>query len=160
MQFPADAPLVNPPTPPPPSWIERILWFFPIVGWWIAGLLWSGRMRVKKDQIAIQMQRRSQPTFAQWGDDPQRRQVAVVVSEALKEEFDWPNAHYLPDDPLSLLIFRDDCESELVFVLDDVEDRLNLKRLDYALPKTMPDENTTLGMLVDEIVKIQRASAR
>lgn len=41
-----------------------------------------------------------------WGPDPTRLQVASVLCAALARAKKWPNAHFIPEDPLELAFFE------------------------------------------------------
>ena len=73
-----------------------------------------------------------------------------MICQEIQRELDWPNARYLPDDPLRLLTWRTSADVELLFALVEVGRRLRVRAVpaadfDYA--------NATLGDLVDRIVR-------
>jgi hypothetical protein len=144
-------PLTEPPLPvTPPSRFERACWFVPILGWLIAAFLETRRRTPKARHIAAQIRDRKRPIHDAWGDHADRRATAVVVCQEIQREFDWPNDHYLPADPLRLLIWRTRQDVELLFALFEVGRRLGIRAVpaadfDYA--------NATLGDLVDRIVR-------
>ena len=106
--------------------------------------------RMKGDHIASQIQARTLSTHVAWGEDEPRRTVAAALCDAIREEFGWPNPHYLPDDPLRLVAWRRSADVELLFALHDLEGRLKVD----AMPSADFDyDNATLADLVDAIVR-------
>jgi hypothetical protein len=58
--------------------------------------------------------------------DPECSHLAAFVARTIKEEFGWPNDHFIPDDPFDLMLFGD--EGTGVEVLNAIEDYLELPR--------------------------------
>jgi hypothetical protein len=56
------------------------------------------------DGVHAQVLARTEFPSELWGD-PQRAARAKQVSDILADEFNWPNAHFIPDDPLKLLLW-------------------------------------------------------
>lgn len=137
---------------PRPSWLERICWLVPVLGWIVAGALWSSRREPTFDFIAGQLRLRDPPPEDAWGPDPVRRSVARVVSDALQAEFLWPNAYFTPEDPLRLLLWRTSADQEWLFVVIAIERRLDIRFTTGAVDL----ERGTLGDLVDAIVTTAR----
>jgi hypothetical protein len=45
-----------------------------------------------------------------WGPEPKHRALAKEISQVIHEEIDWPNAHFIPEDPFSLVMFNVYCD--------------------------------------------------
>jgi hypothetical protein len=58
------------------------------------------------DHISAQLGSRGDETLEAWGSDPERLSVMVIVCSIIQDEFWWPNARFLPGDPLKLLFRR------------------------------------------------------
>ena len=113
-------------------------------------MLETRRRPPKAEHLAAQIRTRKLPTWDAWGDDPDRRAAAVVLCQEIQREFDRPNAHYLPDDPLRVLTSRTSADVELLFALFEVGRRLRVR----AVPASDFDyASATLGDLVDRIVR-------
>ena len=150
---PDRTPLTEAPFPlEPPSQIERICRFVPLIGWTVAGTLERERRAPRWNHIADQIAARTKRTADAWGDDPTRRSIAAVVSNVIRDAFDWPSAHFLPDDPIALLMWT------LGDGLSPIGCAFSLeKRLVVTLGNETVDwQHMTLGQLVDHILSLPR----
>jgi hypothetical protein len=103
---PAPNPLSIPQGPvAPPSRFERICWLVPILGWGVAAALEKKRRSPISAFVANQLSERKSPTTQAWGDNPNRIALAHSISRVIRDEFEWPNSHFLPDDRLDLLMW-------------------------------------------------------
>ncbi|HEY8751545.1 MAG TPA: hypothetical protein VIM11_26425 [Tepidisphaeraceae bacterium] len=150
----AAVPLHDPPfTVDPPSTFERLCWFIPLVGWTVAGTLESHRRTPKAQNIARQLAARPKAaTAAAWGDDPIRIAMARNISRIIREEFHWPNAHFLPDDPLNLLMYTPGDGITPIACAFAMEKQLTLT----LGPVTSVWWKMTLGQLVDHLLHLPR----
>src|SRR4051812_20788512 len=143
-------PLVEPPFPVArPSLVERVCWIIPILGWIVARALQVRRLLPWERYIDFQIFRRTAEAADAWGNDPTRRQVAAAISEAIRDEFGWSNAHYLPDDRMDLLWWSvgGNLGGEAMYFLFAVERQFGVKlsALDADFAKM------TLGQFVDHV---------
>lgn len=60
----------------------------------------------KAKSLIEQMKLRGPISDEVWGPDPKRRALAKEVSQIVYEEIDWPNAHFIPEDPFRLVMFN------------------------------------------------------
>jgi len=74
----------------------------------LGGLIAIGRQakrtRLRRKLIAAQLAARGPSIRLAWGNDPRRQSVALAMSRTIQRVFGWPNAHFLPDDRLDLLM--------------------------------------------------------
>jgi hypothetical protein len=89
----------------PPSQFERICWFVPILGWGVAAAFEKRRRSPVAAFVAKQLTTRKLPTTHSWGDNAHRIALAQSISRVIRDEFQWPNNHFLPDDRLDLLMW-------------------------------------------------------
>jgi len=142
-------PLTDPPFDlDPASQLERVCRYFPLVGWTVAGTLERERRTPKWNHIHDQLAARSKCAARAWGDDPARCQIARVVSKVIRDAFKWPNAYFLPDDRIGLLMWTTGdglCPIAAAFSLE--------KRLTVTLGDvTVNWQSMTLGQLVDHVL--------
>lgn len=81
---------------------------------------YNGRRTV--EQLAEQLRQR--PTFpaASWGSDD-RAAFAAAVGRIVAEEIGWPNSHFLPDDPLEIVLYCAGSDgAETLVISDDFEE--------------------------------------
>ncbi len=150
---PTVEPLVEPPVAVAPACkLERWCWYFPFVGWTVAGVLERERRTPRWDHIAHQLQTRTRDALDLWGDDRLRRSLAQAVARVIRDEFGWPNAHFIPDDRLDLLMYSAGNGLSPVACAFTLE-----KILVVTLGGvTCRWQNLTLGQLVDHILSLPR----
>ncbi|MDB5295914.1 MAG: hypothetical protein JWO31_1897 [Phycisphaerales bacterium] len=145
-------PLVEPPVAcPPPSGVERMLVFVPVLGWLVAAVLEYRRRKPVEDFVGQALSARTATTWAAWGDDPVRLDVAAVVNGALMDEFGWPNMYCLPGDRLALLTWGvgGTLGGELLAFVVSLELRLRVRLMDLDVDF----ERDNLGAYVDRAVE-------
>jgi hypothetical protein len=86
-----------------------------------------------------------------WGPDPKRRELAVAISEIVRDEIQWPNANFVPDDPFSLVLFNvywDGC------TCDGMEIETIAMRMEDLIGHEIDDDhwNALYGMTFGEAV--------
>jgi hypothetical protein len=120
----------------------------PLLGSMIAAAREARRKRLRREAIARQIAARHHSTRAAWGDDPRRYAVAAALCETVQRVFGWPNAHFLPDDRLDLLMrefFQDAGQNPWGAGL--------AKHLGMTLSQFEAEATTmTLGQLVDHLL--------
>lgn len=98
--------IILPPPPPavaPPdtrSWLQKLWDLIP------RPISYGPEYCRAANYIEEQLAARERPDPSRWGDDPLRAKVGQRVCKLIKEEFDLPNDHFLPDDPLDVLLLR------------------------------------------------------
>jgi hypothetical protein len=78
--------------------------WLPIVGWLISSWLMRRRLSVFTQAIERQLAARIRFPEEEWGCDGQRLEFVRFVCRTLKTEVGWPNDHFVPDDPVWLLV--------------------------------------------------------
>ena len=63
-------------------------------------------MSRKAKYLVAQMKQRGPILEEAWGPDAKRRALAKEISVIIQDEIGWPNAHFIPEDPFSLVIFN------------------------------------------------------
>ena len=150
-------PLTDPPFDvPPPSRFERGCMFVPPFGWVVAAALERRRRMPRVRHVAGQLAARTHgDADAAWCGSQSRRDVARVVSRVIRDLFDWPNAHFLPDDRLDLLMWScGDAFAPIAsaFAIERITG-VKLVKLDDRTPDL---RDMTLGQLVDHILRLPR----
>lgn len=134
------------------AWWKRV----PIIGGCIAGYLsirreWSVA-RTFHDQV--RQRPRADPRI--WGDDPARQRVAICLAQAIQKAGRWPNAHFLPDDPIDILWWEHDGGLEPIEVHFELEESLGFKTTPEAFYAM---DTMTFGQAVDHMMGlVQRKS--
>jgi len=101
------------------------------------------------DFIEEQLLARGPSDPSRWGDDPLRVRIGQLACKLIREEYDWPSDHFLPDDPLDVvfLVPWEDMqwvEMAMGLTIDlniDADDAIRIAR-----------EATTLGDMVDTMI--------
>ena len=126
--------------------VERIGLWIPIVGWVVAAAVHGARVRPFVRHIKTQL--RSRPAFPAdaWGDDENRGNLALWLCKAVKENMDWPNHHFHPDDPVALAFWSYADALDIRNLLMTIEDEISAKLTDADCESL---ETMTLGEAVD-----------
>ncbi|HXE55472.1 MAG TPA: hypothetical protein VN541_20785 [Tepidisphaeraceae bacterium] len=141
-------PLIEPSIPSPRTRFDEIGLSIPLLKVIVAARVKAKERRLRTRAIARQLAARRQSTSAAWGEDPKRKAVAARVSGAIRELFGWPNAHFLPEDRLVLLM-REYCEElDLRSWQQELTSRFGIT------PGPMRVSEMTLGQLVDHILRM------
>jgi len=141
-------PLADPPFAlEPASQFERVCRFFPLVGWTVAGTMERERRTPKWSHIHDQLASRTKRSIHAWGDNPARRHIASVVSKVIRDAFNWPNAFFLPDDRIGLLMWSTGHGLSPIAAAFSLEKHLTVTLGDV----TIQWQEMTLGQLVDHI---------
>jgi hypothetical protein len=136
-----------------PSRTEKCLEWLPIIGWALAA--WLERERFGPMVRSIEQQLRQRPDTAElWGTALRRQQVSAAIRKIAAEECGWPNDHFIPADPLAIVLWGHK---------DGLDSVSAVTRLEKELGVTLPDEGTeglmsqsTLGELVDRLIANER----
>src|SRR5438093_13788719 len=94
----------------PRSKIDNILEFIPIIGPMLAPI--NRQWAPTVEEIKEQLLGREIPTASTWGVDPLRVSIGNRIGRLIQEEYEWPNDHFIPDDPLDVVFLMpwDDLE--------------------------------------------------
>lgn len=100
------------------------------------------------DYVKRQLIERDKPDPAWWGNDPVRFKVAKQVCHRIQERYEWPNDHFIPEDPFDVLFLTpwDDLEvNEVILELED-DFRVHLSDAEVA-----DWQGKTLAAVVDSV---------
>ena len=61
-------------------------------------------------RLMAQMRRRSPIPPDRWGPNPERYAFAGALAAIIREDIPWPNTHFIPEDPMRLVLFRLDSQ--------------------------------------------------
>ena len=104
----------------PQWWAQRSRWVDFLVGMPLIG---PGR-RLRKS-IWRQLSARHDVILNAW--EPSERNVARKVSSVIQECLGWPNAFFVPDDPLEILLFDAGDSMSAVEAMVEIEERLGVE---------------------------------
>ncbi len=102
------------------------------------------------EPVAEQLKTRQPPPPEVWGDDPARVNVAHYLCSAAQKRYQWPNDHFIPEDPFDVVF-------QIPF--DDLEIVEMVLRFEEELKITISDEEAqqwadkTLGEVVDFLLR-------
>jgi len=119
------------------------------------------RMTRRAQFLVDQLEAREAVPPEIWGPDPRRQELAIAISEIIKEEIQWPNANFVPDDPFSLVLFNiywdgsaiDGCEIECIAMKME---ELTGNPIDVCLWSAMYD--ATFGETIDTLLALESES--
>ncbi len=101
--------------------------------------------------IDRQMVARTEFPTAAWSNFPRPLADVLPVLELMRDDLDWPNHHFLPDDPLPLVLTNND-ELSGAWFFTGVSLRFKVDYADHELQK-MYHENCMVGQLALDILK-------
>jgi hypothetical protein len=103
-----------------PSKLVRILMWIPVLGWWIGAILDQHRLAPVRTSICSQLAARAPILPERWGS---HRVLASRVCRRIREWMEWPNDHFIPDDPMEVILSagRDGLDAEEA-ILDAAKD--------------------------------------
>jgi hypothetical protein len=137
------------------GFFHHVVWLWGIsfvVAFW-AATVFTYRRKAQPTfvQIAEQLLGRGSFPFDLWGS-ASRAEFAHFVSGVVAEEIGWPNANFIPDDPLEILFF---CPSgdggEAVAILWTIEKEFG-KGPEWKNPKTF-------GQFIDDFLRTMPQNA-
>jgi hypothetical protein len=108
----------------PATPLEQKCGSIPVIGRFIAYQFERRRMRRVARRFHAQVRLRPPVDPATWGDDPARRKFAAFLAEAIRDAGGWPNDHFLPSDPMSILCWEHDYGMEILLVYFAVEEEV------------------------------------
>lgn len=136
-----------------PSSAERILLWIPFLGWPFAASLQDERFRPLVRCIEQQLLGRPD-TSELWPTDPLRQKLSSALRRLIKEEFGWPNDHFIPADPFGIALWAHQ---------DGLDDVSAVRRIEQEFGYQMPDSewerfwcHGTLGEFLDILIANNR----
>jgi acyl carrier protein len=115
----------------------------PLIGWMFSAGL-PGYTEVVED-LRQQIRERPEVDSARWGDDPLYQRVGQAVCKITREQYEWPNERFLPDDPVEIVFLMPWDDLEIVEVVMQLEEELGISIED--------DEAETWGGTLGDFVE-------
>jgi hypothetical protein len=89
--------------------LDRWLVWVPIIGWIVGGFRQYARIGRAIDEVIGLLRRRDAFSRERWQDEGLPPELAERVAKAIANRITWlPNHHFLPEDPLKLLLLDED----------------------------------------------------
>jgi hypothetical protein len=107
--------------PAPPSALERICYWIPIIGWAIAGNLDAIRLGPGVRHVRALLAKRPKVLPDLW-KSTEHAEVAATIAAICQEVIGWKTANFIPEDPFEIMIelrTGDLCEVEALMKIDD-----------------------------------------
>ena len=136
-----------------PSKAERILLRIPFLGWPFAAALEQARFRPMVHSIERQLRERPE-TSGEWPPNPRQQEICSALRRLIKEEFGWPNDHFIPTDPFGIAFWAHQDGLDDVSAVQRMEQEFGLR-----VPATKWEHlwsNGTLGELLELLVAADR----
>jgi acyl carrier protein len=137
-----------------PSKTERCLMWLPIIGWTFAAMLEQARFRPMVRSIEQQLRERPN-TSELWGGDTGRQQISAAIRKIAMEELGWPNDHFIPADPCSIVFWGHHDGLDSVSVVMRIEKQFGCDLSDSESERLRT--HGTLGELVDRLIANERS---
>jgi hypothetical protein len=134
--------------------IERLLRYFPLIGPYIANLLYGFRTRAVVESVERELRRRRRPELNVWGDDIPKALFAQSICELAMLEMGWPNDHFLPTDPAAVVFWNHRDSLDFATALKDIETNIEVD-IDQGDIEVWFEK--TLGEVVDALWQKQQA---
>ena len=109
---------------PPAKDFERKCRSIPIVGQLLAYRMEQHRLRQIAGRFRAQVRQRPPTDPKAWGDDPKRQQFAAFLADVIRDAGGWPNDHFIPSDPFSILCWEHNTGMEYILVQLAVEEKI------------------------------------
>lgn len=127
----------------------------PIIGAVIAARQWSEHYAPTIARIGDALRARPQPPDELWGESPARLRLARWLCATIAARIHWPNDHFIPDDPCSVLFWAHVDGMDETRLLNAIEAGLSVK---FGRGEIETWMNLTLGELVDVLLRGKVAS--
>ena len=121
----------------------------PLIGWLFSRSDYEPIINNVKEQLLARP--KLDPNV--WGENLARQQMAAYVCKIVREEYEWPNDHFIPADLVEIVFQMPWDDLEIVAFMLLVEEDLELEISD----KEAEEQSGTLGELVDFLVVKQAA---
>ena len=133
------------PAPTPISWFAQ---------------LWHGSCH-QCSQVTEHLKReliaRSRPDALVWGEDPLRIRMGLLACKHIQRNYEWPNDHFVPEDPFDILILLPWDDLEIVELVMALEADLDMTIADSEVEAWV---GTRLGNVVDRLLALDKARMR
>ncbi len=107
--------------------------------------------------ISNQLSMRSEPSADRWGSDPARASIGRALCAAIQHEYRWPNARFIPADPVDVALLMPWDDLNIVEIVMDLEERLHFEIHD-SIPEGWPGR--CLRNVVESLVHLARNEGR
>lgn len=102
----------------------------PVIGWGIVNNVVTAKLRPYKEQVDQQLKERDVFPEEQWGHDPEKIAFAKSMGAVISRHVEWANNHFLPDDPVSVVLWEVDSFG-MFEVFREIEERLGISLNEY-----------------------------
>ena len=109
-----------------PSTAERVLMWIPIVGWTISHAMENARFKPIIREIEDQLLARPD-TSDFWTSRNGSSEFTRLIRAILAKELDWPNDHFLPEDPMKILLWAHRDGLDGVFAIQAIEKEIGIR---------------------------------
>lgn len=117
---------------------------------WIPFLAWFSPLHMRRalvvEDVRRQLLQREAPDPSVWGSDPLRLQTARYLCRRIREQYAYPNDHFLPQDPVEILFQMPWDDLEMVELLLQIEKDHGIAVSDEELSRWR-----TLGDVVESL---------
>lgn len=122
------------------SWFQRL--FAP-----------DDRYRQVTEQLKRELKARPRPEPPTWGADPERVRIALLLCKKTQETYDWPNDHFIPEDPFEIIALLPWDDLDVVELAMALEEDLTIDIENFEVETWA---SITLGEVVDQLLKRKR----
>lgn len=122
----------------------------PFIGWWFS----PSDMPII-DNINDQLSARPKPDVTIWGKDLTRQKLAQYMCSTIKAEYKWLNDHFMPGDPLEILLQLPWDDLKIVEFVMQIEEDLEIEIKDEEVEAW----DGTLADIVDFLIDKQERAA-
>ncbi len=112
--------------------------------WWRR---YPGGSRRVFERVSDRLRNRAWPGGAVWGDEPARASIAWRICRRVKELYGWPNDHFLPGDPVAIVMHMPWDDLDIVEFVMQIEEDFKI-----MLPDEEAEKWRTLGDIVDSVI--------
>ena len=127
---------------------ERLWKRVPVLGWVIAGMMWSKRTHPIVKKIEGQLKARPQPDTAIWGNNAAKVVLAHSVCKVVAEEMGWPNSYFIPDDPAGVVFWAHEDGLDVESAVLEIEQCLEIRLEDAEVEAWF---SQTLGEVIESL---------
>lgn len=134
-----------------PSAAERFLMWIPLLGWTLSHAMARERFKPMIREINNQLLARHDSSDF-WTCRNESFEIAKTTCRIIAKELDWINDHFLPEDPMQILLWAHRDGLDGVFAIQEIE-----KALGICVPAEMAESffiGGTLGGFVESLASL------
>jgi hypothetical protein len=87
----------------------------------------AANWRATVQDARAQLQARPSPSADRWGTGDCRRDVGQTLCSLVQRTYDWPNDHFIPEDPVDVVFLMPDDDLEIVEVILEFQKALGVR---------------------------------